>query len=117
MQVVGSERSFTEIMRCYRLQPQSASHVYRNVMLLDAGKPTESRGDLIKFYNTIFINGIQKYALKFSSKSVSHHKRNNMCCPSVHQILFYLFLFSTFSTHRKTQRYLCHQCLTSNPLH
>jgi retinoblastoma-like protein 1 len=67
---VGVARTFTEIMRCYRMQPQSASHVYRSVLLLDQA-PGAERGDLIKFYNTIFIGGVQKYALKFSSRAVS----------------------------------------------
>jgi hypothetical protein len=31
--VAQSEKTFTEIMRCYRLQPQAASHVYRSVLL------------------------------------------------------------------------------------
>ncbi|KDR11553.1 Retinoblastoma-like protein 1, partial [Zootermopsis nevadensis] len=30
--VAQSERTFTEVMRCYRLQPQAASHVYRSVL-------------------------------------------------------------------------------------
>lgn len=33
MQVCQTEKTFTEIMRCYRLQPQAASHVYRSVLL------------------------------------------------------------------------------------
>ncbi|CAG7834073.1 unnamed protein product [Allacma fusca] len=63
--VVGNEKTFTEIMRCYRLQPQSASHIYRSVPLTKE----DERGDLIKFYNTIFIGRMQKYALKFSTKT------------------------------------------------
>jgi retinoblastoma-like protein 1 len=31
-QVAQSEKTFTEIMRCYRLQPQAQSHVYRSVL-------------------------------------------------------------------------------------
>jgi len=38
-------------------------------MLKNAGEPTEERGDLIKFYNEIFIKAIQVYALKFSIRA------------------------------------------------
>ncbi|XP_069675672.1 retinoblastoma-like protein 1 isoform X2 [Periplaneta americana] len=125
--VSQSERTFTDIMRCYRLQPQAASHVYRSVLLCSkrrrgsgsssngtsntsspvpsdaevkgdetkdgirssstlpvthppsapptpthlAGTGTsfefEDRGDLIKFYNTIYVQKVRGFALKFSS--------------------------------------------------
>lgn len=32
-QIEGLDKPFTEVMKCYRLQPQSASHVYRSVLL------------------------------------------------------------------------------------
>lgn len=88
--IVGPERTFTEIMRCYRYQPQAASHVYRSVLLKklsvsnrsspvsneNEGQTPKStddeRGDLIKFYNTVYVKVIQNFALKFSTKSVSN---------------------------------------------
>ncbi|KAJ9576035.1 hypothetical protein L9F63_007135, partial [Diploptera punctata] len=102
-------KTFTEIMRCYRLQPQAESYVYRSVLLTSkrrrgdndvkedskdrirssstlpvtqppsapptpthlAGTSTsfehEDRGDLIKFYNTIYVPKVKVFALKFSS--------------------------------------------------
>jgi hypothetical protein len=63
--VIGNEKSFTEIMRCYRLQPQSSSHVYRSVLLGE----NEERGDLIKFYNDIFIPKMQEHARRFAPRS------------------------------------------------
>ena len=33
LQVTGSDRSFQDIMKRYRLQPQAHSHVYRSVSL------------------------------------------------------------------------------------
>lgn len=129
-------QSFQNIMRCYRLQPQAQSHVYRNVLLScrrrrtsgssDSSKngtsassspvtvekedpkekdkrrtetlnirststlpvphpnsqpptptkligmgPTfemgEERGDLIQFYNQVYVKKMKKFALKFSS--------------------------------------------------
>lgn len=40
VQVLRNEKTFTEIMRCYRLQPQADSHVYRSV-LMHKTKPEE----------------------------------------------------------------------------
>ena len=31
--MTGNDRSFQDIMKCYRLQPQAHSHVYRSVLL------------------------------------------------------------------------------------
>lgn len=96
--------SFTEIMRCYRLQPQAESHIYRSVLIEkvsnDPGDPTgdseksednttlgenitpptptnmagtsqnfngETRGDLIKFYNTMYVPQVKEFANKFGS--------------------------------------------------
>lgn len=95
------KNSFTEIMRCYRLQPQAESHIYRSVLIyknsqndssgntmsdVDYGRtksmnntvpptPTdmagtsrnfgsETRGDLIKFYNTIYVPEVKQFATK-----------------------------------------------------
>ncbi|XP_060692572.1 retinoblastoma-like protein 1 isoform X3 [Hemiscyllium ocellatum] len=118
--VTKEDRSFTDIMKCYRSQPQANSSVYRSVLLkggkwsrmtgLDehngedvimedqvlsgdhpknsivhypgkASSPSlspakvskcpvtlqEERGDLIKFYNTVYVNRIKEFALKYSS--------------------------------------------------
>jgi hypothetical protein len=123
--VAQSEKTFTEIMRCYRLQPQAQSHIYRSVLcskhrqgcgsssngtsttsspvpsdtdargedpkdgirssstlpitqppsapptpthLAGTGSSYESedRGDLIHFYNTIYVLRVKGFALKFS---------------------------------------------------
>ena len=95
---MGTEKTFTDIMRCYRMQPQSASHVYRNVML----SSPEERGDLIKFYNTIFIGRMQKYALRFSNKSVSFYWNSS-------KILFQFFLQVLWSFRMITTCH-CHPC-------
>lgn len=91
-------------MRCYRLQPQADSHVYRSVLMKKwkpgekelekrsdknedascagtivkcnpgemSGTSTihdlEDRGDLIKFYNTVYIQRTQSFALRFSQQ-------------------------------------------------
>ncbi|XP_038659765.1 retinoblastoma-like protein 1 isoform X3 [Scyliorhinus canicula] len=121
--VTKEDRSFTDIMKCYRSQPQANSHVYRSVLLkrgrclrmigidehteedvdmeeqvpsFDDSKPKnnnalgpdetsnlpvsparlsktyptaveEERGDLIKFYNSIYVNRIKEFALKYSN--------------------------------------------------
>ncbi|XP_011254213.1 retinoblastoma-like protein 1 isoform X3 [Camponotus floridanus] len=99
------KNSFTEIMRCYRLQPQAESHIYRSVLIkkitndadstassnnerpednsnlvenITPPTPTnmagtsqnfdgEERGDLIKFYNTVYVPQVKEYANKFGS--------------------------------------------------
>ncbi|XP_071569719.1 retinoblastoma-like protein 1 isoform X2 [Temnothorax nylanderi] len=103
--LVRMERnSFTEIMRCYRLQPQAESHIYRSVLIekvsndgdlgttgnersedntmlgenITPPTPTnmagtsqnfngEIRGDLIKFYNTMYVPQVKEFANKFGS--------------------------------------------------
>ncbi|KYN00080.1 Retinoblastoma-like protein 1 [Cyphomyrmex costatus] len=64
--------SFTEIMRCYRLQPQAESHIYRSVLIERASNDRDSRtnnirGDLIKFYNTLYVPQVKEFANKFGS--------------------------------------------------
>ncbi|XP_026672713.1 retinoblastoma-like protein 1 isoform X2 [Ceratina calcarata] len=96
------KNSFTEIMRCYRLQPQAESHIYRSVLIAktsSSGETTQSsneetpretseqetkpapptptnmagtsqnfgeetRGDLIKFYNTVYVPQVKEVANK-----------------------------------------------------
>uniref|UniRef100_A0A8C4ZM67 Retinoblastoma-like 1 (p107) n=1 Tax=Gadus morhua TaxID=8049 RepID=A0A8C4ZM67_GADMO len=81
-------QSFQDIMKCYRSQPQANSHVYRSVLLshtskdqgadenmeIDPGsgeagpdQPVEERGDLIQFYNTVFILKMKSFALRYAT--------------------------------------------------
>ncbi|KAL3858951.1 hypothetical protein ACJMK2_009197 [Sinanodonta woodiana] len=132
--VCDKSQSFQNIMKCYRMQPQAQSHVYRSVLLTQRKRRTsgssdgsrngtsgssspvtiqeetkekkivpirssstlpiphpsshpptptrlvgtgstfdfgEERGDLIKFYNQVYINKLKKFALKFSSQNLS----------------------------------------------
>ncbi len=71
--VLEIDLTFQEIMKCYRTQPQSASHIYRSVLLTSCSdkNAVEERGDLIKFYNSVYVKIIQNFALKFSTKSTS----------------------------------------------
>ncbi|XP_034950219.1 retinoblastoma-like protein 1 [Chelonus insularis] len=101
--------TFTEIMRCYRFQPQAESHIYRSVLISknalhdknngineskgeaetameveenNAAPPTPSnmagtsrsfgdeiRGDLIKFYNTIYVPQVKEVTNLFRSNN------------------------------------------------
>lgn len=70
--------TFQEIMKCYRNQPQAVSSIYRDVLLRmpstegiedTTNTPNGERGDLIKFYNLVYVKVVQNFALKFSSKS------------------------------------------------
>lgn len=78
--------TFHEIMAEYRFQPHYQSHVYRSILLsnkkdADVGlKPSQpptpskngaveydqERGDIIMFYNQIYVTEMKKYILKFS---------------------------------------------------
>ncbi|XP_046395254.1 retinoblastoma-like protein 1 isoform X1 [Ischnura elegans] len=88
--VTKNEKSFTDIMGCYRKQPQCASHIYRSVLLSSSrkqlkkgdassvdkenqgkGSAVEDRGDLIRFYNTVYVLRVQSFAHRFSGDSVS----------------------------------------------
>ncbi|XP_042319452.1 retinoblastoma-like protein 1 isoform X2 [Sceloporus undulatus] len=102
--VSKEERTFQDIMKSYRNQPQANSHVYRSVLLKklhteaasdikeeemsEEGSPQkmkdlplriksenssdmekEERGDLIKFYNTIYVRKVKNFALKYDASS------------------------------------------------
>ncbi|XP_012866068.1 PREDICTED: retinoblastoma-like protein 1 [Dipodomys ordii] len=103
--VTKEERTFQEIMKSYRNQPQANSHVYRSVLLRSIPKEVvtynndlngdcemtavemedatktpdcscepvkEERGDLIKFYNTIFVGRVKSFALKYDLSNQEH---------------------------------------------
>lgn len=99
--VTKEERTFQEIMKSYRNQPQANSHVYRSVLLKsipggvvvyngdcemtdgdieDATKTPncssepvkEERGDLIKFYNTVYVGRVKSFALKYDLSNQDH---------------------------------------------
>ncbi|XP_055355417.1 retinoblastoma-like protein 2 [Paramacrobiotus metropolitanus] len=83
------DRSFHQIMNAYRAQPQAESRVYRNVLIdpdeekkpdfrtrsqhsssSTASDPEEgsNRGDIIKFYNKVFVRSTQGFIAKFSPR-------------------------------------------------
>ncbi|KAM9589949.1 retinoblastoma-like protein 1 isoform 5-T7 [Trichechus inunguis] len=103
--VTKEERTFQEIMKSYRNQPQANSHVYRSVLLKSiprevvtfneningdiemtdcdledatktpdcfSGSVREERGDLIKFYNTIYVGRVKSFALKYDLSNQAH---------------------------------------------
>ncbi|KAM6248480.1 retinoblastoma-like protein 1 isoform 2-T2 [Porphyrio hochstetteri] len=106
--VTKEERTFQEIMKSYRNQPQANSHVYRSVLLRNtASGPldekanqdvemkeestvqtggssgrraaessselgTEERGDLIKFYNAVYVGRVKSFALKYDITHQDH---------------------------------------------
>ncbi|XP_055602488.1 retinoblastoma-like protein 2 isoform X2 [Uranotaenia lowii] len=95
--------TFTEIMRCYRCQPQSSSHVYRSVFMrrvnpeqeqerqqqqsgasgnrneeghrvnpndlagISVQHGEEERGDIIRFYNNVYVQLMQEFAMQFNN--------------------------------------------------
>ncbi|NWV07909.1 RBL1 protein, partial [Ptilonorhynchus violaceus] len=102
--VTKEERTFQDIMKSYRNQPQANSHVYRSVLLrnISADVPldknansdmevtgagsssgrsagenlseleTEERGDLIKFYNAVYVGRVKSFALKYDITNQDH---------------------------------------------
>ncbi|XP_062360748.1 retinoblastoma-like protein 1 isoform X2 [Cinclus cinclus] len=107
--VTKEERTFQDIMKSYRNQPQANSHVYRSVLLrntsddvtldknanpdmemtedssVKAGSSsgrsaaensseseTEERGDLIKFYNAVYVGRVKSFALKYDITNQDH---------------------------------------------
>lgn len=94
-------------MKFYRSQPQADSHIYRSVFIeytdkeksttnsekgnarnSNAAEPevvsgrstvygTESRGDIIYFYNKIFVPKMQTFAMSFSTSSQVRKVKEN----------------------------------------
>uniref|UniRef100_A0A668A1W6 RB transcriptional corepressor like 2 n=1 Tax=Myripristis murdjan TaxID=586833 RepID=A0A668A1W6_9TELE len=112
--VTKEDKSFQNIMKCYRTQPQASSTVYRSVLISgrkrhqsgssDANRrnsPTaassqetasstagstlsdgeEERGDLIHFYNQVYIKQMRHFALRYSPSSPSAGVESPPLCP------------------------------------
>ncbi|XP_037295161.1 retinoblastoma-like protein 2 isoform X1 [Manduca sexta] len=63
------ERTFADIMRCYRQRPLADNHVYRSVLIKqNSGEGSPERGDLINFYNKVYVQCIQNFALRFTGR-------------------------------------------------
>ncbi|KAF5305107.1 hypothetical protein FQA39_LY09369 [Lamprigera yunnana] len=73
------EQKFAEIMQHYRGQPQASSHIYRNVLIDKSSSDSsdcsgmsvsdmEKRGDLISFYNTVYVLAMKSFALQFKEQ-------------------------------------------------
>ncbi|XP_047519291.1 retinoblastoma-like protein 1 [Pieris napi] len=62
------ERTFTDIMRCYRARPLADNHVYRSV-LISTKEGSPERGDLINFYNRVYVQCMQNFALRFTGRN------------------------------------------------
>ncbi|KAL3288204.1 hypothetical protein HHI36_002654 [Cryptolaemus montrouzieri] len=76
--VLQKPQTFMDIMKRYRQQPQAASHIYRSVLLeskstkiVDGRKEEipERRGDLIEFYNSVYVVEMKNFTFKFASNS------------------------------------------------
>lgn len=72
------KKTFTDIMRLYRKQPQAASNIYREVLIVPTKKDGDDSkipqyGDIILFYNTIYVQKMTPYALNFSDKKKSQN--------------------------------------------
>ncbi|ELK15382.1 Retinoblastoma-like protein 2, partial [Pteropus alecto] len=74
--VTKDDRSFQNIMRCYRTQPQarsqpgSAPPTPTRLTGASSDMEEEERGDLIQFYNNIYIKQIKTFAMKYSQANI-----------------------------------------------
>ncbi|XP_030757073.1 retinoblastoma-like protein 1 [Sitophilus oryzae] len=67
---------FSLIMKHYRDQPQASSAVYRDVLIekeTNNDPHIEKRGDLINFYNTVYVNVMQEYAIRFQPNNANNN--------------------------------------------
>ncbi|XP_072943092.1 retinoblastoma-like protein 1 isoform X2 [Epargyreus clarus] len=63
------ERTFADIMRYYRQRPLADNHVYRSVLIKQSdGEGSPERGDLINFYNKVYVQCMQNFALRFTGR-------------------------------------------------
>ncbi|XP_045502075.1 retinoblastoma-like protein 1 isoform X1 [Colias croceus] len=62
------ERTFADIMRCYRQRPLADNHVYRSVLINQGEEGSPERGDLINFYNRVYVQCMQNFALRFTGR-------------------------------------------------
>lgn len=71
--LTNSDLKFQDIMKFYRDQPQSSSDVYRHVLITrqitNEGGVTipEDRSDLIKFYNSVYVEVMRRFVSQFRS--------------------------------------------------
>uniref|UniRef100_A0A8D0G305 Retinoblastoma-like protein 1 n=1 Tax=Sphenodon punctatus TaxID=8508 RepID=A0A8D0G305_SPHPU len=80
--VTKEERTFQDIMKSYRNQPQANSHVNSpgKECLSSAGSTPvnssdsemEERADLIKFYNVVYVGKVKSFALKYGVRNQDH---------------------------------------------
>uniref|UniRef100_A0A8C9T7M3 Retinoblastoma-like 1 (p107) n=1 Tax=Scleropages formosus TaxID=113540 RepID=A0A8C9T7M3_SCLFO len=83
--ITKEERTFQDIMKCYRSQPQANSHVnvfstFFDFLFLLSGAGSlvcntqlvEDRSDLIQFYNSIYVLKMKSFALKYAVPSIDH---------------------------------------------
>ncbi|MCO5579860.1 hypothetical protein L7F22_033722 [Adiantum nelumboides] len=63
--------TFKEIVQSYRQLPQQKPHVFRAVLLAPT-KAGQATGDIIQFYNDVFIPSAKGYLIELSMQSISH---------------------------------------------
>uniref|UniRef100_A0A8B9LAV9 Retinoblastoma-like protein 1 n=1 Tax=Astyanax mexicanus TaxID=7994 RepID=A0A8B9LAV9_ASTMX len=67
--------TFQDIMKCYRSQPQATSHVSSASLIFTREADSESeedRGDLIQFYNSVYVMKMKTFALKYALSSADN---------------------------------------------
>jgi len=88
------EITFKQITDTYRLQPQGNSQTFRLVRLSNATK----FGNIIKFYNTIFLTAVEPFLLEFAT---DEQKREN---ENVEDTTVNLRVYSPLKLHKSPQK-------------
>uniref|UniRef100_A0A672ZNC3 Retinoblastoma-like protein 1 n=1 Tax=Sphaeramia orbicularis TaxID=375764 RepID=A0A672ZNC3_9TELE len=66
--ITKETHTFQDIMKCYRSQPQANSHVRKTAQSSSLDQSAEEeRGDLIQFYNTVFVLKMKGFALRYAT--------------------------------------------------
>uniref|UniRef100_A0A8C3AXS0 Retinoblastoma-like protein 2 n=1 Tax=Cyclopterus lumpus TaxID=8103 RepID=A0A8C3AXS0_CYCLU len=91
--VTKEDKSFQNIMKSYRTQPQASSNVRSrntgsdhetqevNTIHRKPHPNEEQRGDLIHFYNQVYIKQMRPFALRYSTSSPSAGLQTPPLCP------------------------------------
>ncbi|KAK9863068.1 hypothetical protein WJX84_009434 [Apatococcus fuscideae] len=82
--------SFKEIIAHYKRQPQSKSDIFRNVSISQARGPAfqvERSGDVIEFYNIVFIPSVKAFLLHLSQRSIPILRPPKMPQPGIGMVV------------------------------
>ena len=76
--------SFKEIIQHYKKQPQAKTDIFRTVAITQTGPEliVSKTGDIIEFYNAVFIATVKPFVLKLGSRKAQLVKCAPMPTPA-----------------------------------